>query len=217
MLRRASVLQPCRHSPLPWQRLELRTMARPGRPRRSAAVRMSPPLRPSSSSEVSATSRSRSMASNAALRPRSSTSSPRPCCRVQSARTSSGKRQMMPLLMAVLPPTATPCSSGMGAASRVACEPASRMASAMAPTMSRGRSGVFSQPPSSSMTTEWPAALSTRAAVAPPAPVPTTTKSATSSIRYLAITHPPGPRAARRGAGGCLRARSRSRRAWRGS
>jgi len=63
-------------------------------------------------------------------------------------------RQMMPELMAVLPPTQRPWSSGIGALPKATCEPPSRMACASAPPASRGRSEVFRRAPSSSITTE---------------------------------------------------------------
>src|SRR5262249_6271641 len=100
---------------------------------------------------------------------------------IQTFRTSSGRRQMIPELTAVLPPTQLPCSKRMGCEPEVAVVPAPRTAWRRDSSSALGRSLRAKLGPSSISTTLRPAPLSTRAAVAPPAPVPTITKSASSS------------------------------------
>ncbi len=201
MLWRASPGQPWRQRALPLQRAALRVIGWPGRPSTRQASAMRSELPPKSAVLVSVTSSSRSIWSKASSRARRSTRCERPCCAIHSSRTSSGKRQMMPELMAVAPPTQRPWSIGSGVEPRVVEVAKSRNAIAMASSTSAGLSAVRSCGPSSSISTSRPAPASTLAAVAPPAPVPTMTKSATSSTTR--ITRPPatGPSApgARRG------------------
>src|SRR3954469_9095981 len=67
---------------------------------------------------------------------------------------------MIPELIAVDPPTALPCRSGIGCRLSVASVAMPRTASAIASTSSRGRSAGLRNAPSSISASEYPASLS---------------------------------------------------------
>ena len=171
-----------RHRPLPWQSRTLRRIACPRHPSLCAPPRMSEPLPPRRRSGAGATERSRSMRSMRASSAACGMAVAAPAAPKLRAYASSGKRQTIAPLTTVVPPRHRPCRMGMTLRPMATCVPRSRNSRMNDSVGPSPRSSSRTRGPSSTTTTSRPAWASTSAAVAPAAPLPTTTKSQASVV-----------------------------------